>query len=161
MNITNTIRKAIDRLRYEAYKRRVIEIGAQAHPLAAYPFLAFVEFNLDAAFEKGGLQGAVNAVEAYLKDPVRPMTMAEVIEEERQKSLERFGEPNGWVIYSKPETDANEEPMFWSNEDGWGDLKSATRFETFPPSLPIGATSVMEVSAAIHVVVQYDHQIPE
>jgi hypothetical protein len=33
-----------------------------------------------------------------------------------------------YVIWSYIETIAEEEPMFWNNDDGWGDLSSATVF---------------------------------
>ncbi len=33
----------------------------------------------------------------------------------------------GFVIVSRSEGD-EDEPLFWSNEDGWGDLESATVF---------------------------------
>lgn len=33
-----------------------------------------------------------------------------------------------FVIYNKEASESQEEPMFWSDEDGWVDLYSATKF---------------------------------
>lgn len=49
---------------------------------------------------------------------------------------------NSYVIVDRGETDTESgEPLYWSNEDGWGDFKSCTIFteaETLTLMLPIG-----------------------
>jgi len=46
-----------------------------------------------------------------------------------------------WVVYSAEASAWEGEPMYWSNEFGWVDLESATRFtedETKRLNLPTG-----------------------
>ncbi len=44
-----------------------------------------------------------------------------------RKQILKLEEP-GFVIFSQSETDLSGEPSFWSNEDGWGALETATVF---------------------------------
>lgn len=57
-----------------------------------------------------------------------------------------------FVIYSKKETAAQGEPMFWSNAAGWVDLSNATRFTAAESKryrlLPVGADCWMKLSEA-------------
>jgi len=49
-----------------------------------------------------------------------------------------------YVIYSQKESLADDykEPMFWSNNDGWGSLATATVFDDTKSNLPLPNDSV-------------------
>jgi hypothetical protein len=81
-------------------------------------------------------------------DGCRPNTLNEIdIEEEIALDEDSFvlqiiEENEGYVVISTTEKDdETDEPLYWSNDDGWVDLGSATRFsseEKKKLDLPIG-----------------------
>ena len=56
------IKKQFEKIRYHMWKSACIHEGKKFGPLMAFPFLMFVELELDGIFAKEGLEGARKAV---------------------------------------------------------------------------------------------------
>jgi len=99
------IRKWWQDLKYKAYKanlKRIVE--KQKSPTSAlvtYPFIIFIELQLDAIYEVRGLKGAIQAVGAWPNyDPLPPppnprQTIIDQIEDAGEVSPEDFAEMTG------------------------------------------------------------------
>lgn len=88
---------------YKNWKKQLTQNKAlDKHPLVGYPFVAFVELNLDATFETGGMKAARQAVSDWLDS--YPDRMKQALEKRFEEP-----EPNPNIIDWSPELGV---PMF-------------------------------------------------
>jgi hypothetical protein len=68
--------------------------------------------------------------ESAVDDGVRTLwsSISERLETIRVMPEEGDPHQRKWVLYSPAESKIQGEPVYWSNDHGWGDLDSATRF---------------------------------
>ena len=66
MDLYQRFCKWVARMSYQSYKAKLVMFAKKAQPLLAYPFLAFLELQLDEIFEKDGAEAAEKAVHDWL-----------------------------------------------------------------------------------------------